>query len=87
MQYSTLDPSTPDSLSNPRDLAMFDLFDFQEKVRDCFDPRKLYDMIEELCRLKQRGIIGTYEYDELAPVIRQKIRTIETVRSELKRNE
>ena len=61
----------------------FQRFDWEEKIRDCYDPRKLYLMTEELAKLKQQGIVGDCAWEELMSVIREKIGGIEAARKQL----
>jgi hypothetical protein len=61
----------------------FDRWDFEEKIKECFDPRKLYLLSEDLARLKKDGFIGDVIYDELSNVIIEKIAGIEEVRRQV----
>jgi hypothetical protein len=47
----------------------FDLIEFQQKARELVDPRRLFELWEDVCRRYERGEIGTYEVDEMKEVI------------------
>ena len=61
----------------------FDRWDWEEKIKGCFDPYKLYLLTEDLAKLKKGGTIGDVVYDELSDSIIQKIHGIEEVRSQV----
>lgn len=47
----------------------FDLIEFQQKAREMVDPKRLFELWEDVCRRYERGEIGTYEVDEMKEVI------------------
>jgi hypothetical protein len=47
----------------------FDLIEMQQKARETFDPKKLYELWEEICQMYERHEIGEYELDEMKEVI------------------
>lgn len=47
----------------------FDLLTFQKKAREMCDPKKLFELWEDVCRRYERREIGTYELDEMKDVI------------------
>jgi len=47
----------------------FDLLTFQKKARETCDPKKLFELWEDVCRRYERREIGTYELDEMKDVI------------------
>jgi hypothetical protein len=38
----------------------FDLIEMQNKAREIFDPKKLFELWEEICQLYERHEIGEY---------------------------
>ncbi len=47
----------------------FDLIDTQQKAREIYDPKKLFELWEEICQRFERHEIGIYELDEMKDVI------------------
>lgn len=47
----------------------FDLIEFQQAARELVDPKRLFELWEDICRRYERGEIGTYEVDEMKAVI------------------
>ena len=47
----------------------FDLIEFQQKARELLDPKKLFELWEDVCRRYERGEISLYELDEMKEVI------------------
>lgn len=47
----------------------FDLLTFQKKARETCDPKKLFELWEDVCRRYDRREIGNYELDEMKEVI------------------
>ncbi len=47
----------------------FDLIEYQKKAREICDPKALFELWEEVCKLYERKEIGSYELDEMKVVI------------------
>lgn len=47
----------------------FDLIDYQQKARETCDPKKLFELWEEVSRRYERREIGNYELEEMKGVI------------------
>lgn len=47
----------------------FDLIEFQQIARELVDPKRLFELWEDVCLRYERGEIGTYEVDEMKEVI------------------
>ena len=47
----------------------FDLIEFQQKARETYDPRRLFELWEEVCQRYDRREIGEYELEEMKEVI------------------
>ncbi len=47
----------------------FDLLTFQKKAREMCDPKKLFELWEDVCRRYEHREIGTYELEEMKEVI------------------
>lgn len=47
----------------------FDLIEFQQKARETYDPKKLYELWEDICLRFERHEIGEYELEEMKEVI------------------
>jgi hypothetical protein len=62
---------------------MFDRWEWEKKISDCFDPYKLFLLAEELAALKLNGYVPEAFYDELSSSIIEKIHGIEEVRSQV----
>src|SRR5579871_5015089 len=50
-------------------MKAFDLIECQRQARSCKQPRELFELWEDVCRLYDRRIIGSYELDEMKAVI------------------
>lgn len=50
-------------------MEAFDLIEMQQKARELYDPKKLFEMWEELCKRYERHEIGEYELEEMKEVI------------------
>ncbi|MBZ0188306.1 MAG: hypothetical protein K8F91_18795 [Candidatus Obscuribacterales bacterium] len=47
----------------------FDLLEYQKKARETCDPKRLFELWEDVCRKYDRREIGTYELEEMKEVI------------------
>lgn len=47
----------------------FDLIEFQQKARETCDPKKLFELWEDVCRRYERQEVGNYELEEMKEVI------------------
>jgi hypothetical protein len=47
----------------------FDLIEFQQKARDMCDPKKLFELWEDVNKRYERQEIGLYELEEMKEVI------------------
>jgi hypothetical protein len=50
-------------------MESFDLIEFQQKARETFDPKKLFELWEDVCKRYERREIGEYELEEMKEVI------------------
>ena len=61
----------------------FDRIKFEDKIRDTFEPRKLFDLTEDLAGLRKHYNITMNEFEELVDTIKTKIREVEAARKML----
>jgi hypothetical protein len=54
----------------------FDLIEYQEKARDIYSPKRLFELWEEVCKKYDQGSIGSYALDEMKAVIWPKLHTL-----------
>ncbi len=47
----------------------FDLIEMQNQAREIFDPKKLFELWEDICKRYERHEIGEYELEEMKEVI------------------
>lgn len=47
----------------------FDLIEMQKTAREIFDPKKLFELWEDICKRYERHEIGEYELEEMKEVI------------------
>ncbi|HEY9789917.1 MAG TPA: hypothetical protein V6D22_05945 [Candidatus Obscuribacterales bacterium] len=50
-------------------MESFDLIEFQQKARETCDPKKLFELWEDVCKRFDRREIGEYELEEMKEVI------------------
>ena len=50
-------------------MESFDLIEFQQKARETCDPKKLFELWEDVCQRFERREIGEYELEEMKEVI------------------
>lgn len=50
-------------------MESFDLIEFQQKARETVDPKKLFELWEDVCTRYERREIGEYELEEMKDVI------------------
>lgn len=58
----------------------FDLIEFQQKARELHDPRKLFELWEDVCKRYERKEIGDYELDEMKEVIWPSLNALASIR-------
>lgn len=58
----------------------FDLIEFQQRARACDDPKKLFELWEDVCRRYDRNEIGCYELEEMKSVIWPKLQALAALR-------
>ena len=58
----------------------FDLIEFQQKARETCDPKKLYELWEDICNRYERKEIGSYEVEEMKEVILPSLKQLATLR-------
>jgi hypothetical protein len=51
----------------------FDLIEYQDKARDMYSPRRLFELWEDVCKKYDRGVIRSYDLDEMKAVILPKL--------------
>jgi hypothetical protein len=54
-------------------LDRFDLIEYQDKARDIYSPKRLFDLWEDVCKKYDRGVIRSYDLDEMKAVIWPKL--------------
>jgi hypothetical protein len=54
----------------------FDLIEYQDKARDIYSPRRLFELWEDVCKKYDQGFIGSYALDEMKCVIWPKLHTL-----------
>lgn len=60
---------------------MFDLIEWQQKAKDMSgNPKKLFDLWEQVCRLYEQNKIGQYELDEMREVIHPALRVAASIK-------
>lgn len=50
-------------------IEAFDLLEFQKRARETCDPKRLFELWEDVCRRYDRREIGSYELEEMKEVI------------------
>jgi len=58
----------------------FDLIEYQDKARDIYSPRRLFELWEDVCKKYDKGFIGSYALDEMKCVIWPKLHTLSNSR-------
>jgi hypothetical protein len=58
----------------------FDLIEYQQKARETCDPKKLYELWEDICLRYERKEIGTYEVEEMKEVILPSLKQLANLR-------
>jgi len=58
----------------------FDLLEFQKKARETCDPKRLFELWEDVCRRYDRREIGLYELEEMKEVILPNLKTLAGLR-------
>lgn len=58
----------------------FDLIESQQKARQTCDPRKLFEMWEDVCQRYDRREIGVYELEEMKEVIWPSLNALASLR-------
>jgi hypothetical protein len=58
----------------------FDLIDFQQKARETCDPKKLFELWEDICQRYERKEIGDYELEEMKEVIWPSLKQLASLR-------
>lgn len=58
----------------------FDLIEFQQKARETHDPRKLFELWEDVCKRFERKEIGEYELEEMKEVIWPSLNALASIR-------
>lgn len=61
-------------------IESFDLLEFQKRARDICDPKKLFELWEDVCARYERHEIGTYEVDEMKEVIWPSLQALASLR-------
>ena len=52
---------------------VFDLIEYQDKARDMYSPRRLFELWEDVCKKYDHGMIRGYDLDEMKAVILPKL--------------
>ena len=65
----------------------FDLLDFQKRARECCDPKKLFELWEDVCRRYDRHEIGQYDYEEMKEAIWPNLHALDTLRRAINETE
>ncbi len=61
----------------------FDLIDYQRQARTRTLPGALFQLWEDVCRLYDRGLIGSYELEEMKAVIWPNLQALSALRDEI----
>ena len=61
-------------------MESFDLIEFQQKARETYDPKKLFELWEDVCQRYERHEIGEYELEEMKEVIWPSLQQLATLR-------
>ncbi|HEY9777137.1 MAG TPA: hypothetical protein V6C81_25450 [Planktothrix sp.] len=64
-------------------MKSFDLIEYQRDARTRKQPRELFELWEDVCRQYDRGIIGTYELEEMKAVIWPNLQTLSALQKEV----
>ncbi len=64
-------------------MERFDLLEFQQRARQLTDPKKLYELWEDVCRRYDRREIGNYELDEMKEVIFPALEALAALRKQV----
>lgn len=61
----------------------FDLLEFQQKARELGDPKKLFELWEDVCRRYDRREIGNYELEEMKAVIFPALKALAAIKEQI----
>ena len=61
----------------------FDLLDYQKRARETCDPKRLFQLWEDVCRRYDRHEIGTYELEEMKEVILPNLKALAGLRKSI----
>lgn len=61
-------------------MESFDLIEFQQKARELCDPKKLFELWEDVCRRYERREISEYELEEMKEVIWPTLQVLASLR-------
>lgn len=61
-------------------IEAFDLLEFQKKARESCDPKRLFELWEDVCRRYDRREIGAYELEEMKEVILPNLKALAGLR-------
>ena len=64
-------------------MKSFDLIEYQRDARSRKQPRELFELWEDVCRKYDRGIIGSYELDEMKAVIWPNLQALTALQKEV----
>ncbi|MBS1991050.1 MAG: hypothetical protein JSS86_10280 [Cyanobacteria bacterium SZAS LIN-2] len=62
--------------STERSDNVFDLIEYQDRAREIYSPKRLFELWEEVCKKYDRGFIGKYALEEMKAVIWPKLHTL-----------
>lgn len=62
--------------SQKTDNEIFDLIEYQDKARDIYSPKRLFELWDYVCKKYDQGYIGTYALDEMKCVIWPKLHSL-----------
>lgn len=61
-------------------MESFDLIEFQRKARETLDPKKLFELWEDVCSRYEHHEIGEYELEEMKEVIWPSLKQLAVLR-------
>jgi hypothetical protein len=61
----------------------FDLIEYQRDARERKSPADLYDLWNEVLYMKEKGLIGDYEVDEMRAIIFPRLETLSAMAREI----
>ncbi|MDZ4833106.1 MAG: hypothetical protein SGJ27_04825 [Candidatus Melainabacteria bacterium] len=64
-------------------IEAFDLLEYQKKARETCDPKRLFELWEDVCRRYDRREINSYELDEMREAILPNLQALAGLRKSI----